>query len=85
LKKVKKKTRNIMYTSHFDQFIYKYYGEILNNAYNNYVKGTSLDEAVLAYRNNKYKQYNIDFATEVFKFIISPKSGYYINRLQRFF
>src|SRR5699024_2310585 len=79
LKEVKEKDRNIMYASHLDQFIYKYYGEKLNNAYNNYVKGTSIDEAVLAYRNNKEKKNNIHFAAELFKFIISQKQSVIIS------
>src|SRR5690625_3626868 len=39
----KDKIRSIMYASHIDQFIYKYYGELLNNRYNDYVVRLGID------------------------------------------
>lgn len=69
----KKKTRQIFYASHKDRFIYKYYGELLNHAYNNYVKIHGIDEVALAYRNNKPGKNNIDFTYEVFDFLFSQK------------
>lgn len=70
VKSKEKKTRSIMYASHLDQFIYKYYGDILNNLYNEYAKNNNIDNSVLAYRNNKRGKNNIHFASEVFKFLL---------------
>ncbi|MFL1997688.1 reverse transcriptase domain-containing protein [Lysinibacillus irui] len=63
----KPKTRQIFYAAHKDSFIYKYYGELLNNAYNNYATDNDIDENVIAYRNNKFGKNNIYFAFEVFE------------------
>ncbi|MFY3790785.1 reverse transcriptase domain-containing protein [Ureibacillus sp. MALMAid1270] len=62
----KPKVRKIFYAAHKDGYIYKYYGDLLNNAYNIYAANNQIDENVIAYRNNKFGQNNIDFAFEVF-------------------
>lgn len=68
-KKKHSKIRTIMYASHKDQFIYKYYGDILNNYYNQYAWANNIDSSVLAYRNNKKGKSNIHFSAEVFRFL----------------
>ena len=72
-KKVKekaKKEREIYYAAHKDSLIYKYYGELLNNAYNEYVDKNGIDNIAVAYRNNKHGKNNIAFAFEVFDFLV---------------
>lgn len=75
----KKKVRSIMYASHIDQFIYKYYGELLNNQYNDYVDKVKIDDVVLAYRNNKNGKNNINFSAEVFQYILSQDEAVIIS------
>ncbi|EWG11613.1 reverse transcriptase domain-containing protein [Cytobacillus firmus] len=70
LKYKKPKERMIYYASHLDSFIYKFYGERLNDAYNLYAKENGIDDVSIAYRNNKLGKSNIDFAKEVFKYIL---------------
>ncbi|TVT26808.1 reverse transcriptase [Salinicoccus cyprini] len=67
IKKKEKKTRNIYYAAHKDGYIYKYYGDMLNNAYNSYAYKQKFDKNIIAYRNNKIGKNNIDFAYEVFE------------------
>src|SRR5699024_1003642 len=62
---INEKTRDIMYASHLDNFIYKHYGEMLNRHYNKWAENHSIDECSIAYRDNKLKKSNIDFAAEV--------------------
>ncbi|MUV06931.1 reverse transcriptase [Planococcaceae bacterium Storch 2/2-2] len=69
------KERAIFYAAHKDQFIYKYYGDLLNNAYNEYAKKSGIDDVAIAYRNNKGKS-NIDFSYEVFDFILKTEESY---------
>jgi hypothetical protein len=71
----KPKERMIYYASHLDSYIYKYYGERLNEAYNEYAKNKGIDEIAIAYRNNKSGQNNIDFAKEVFKYILQQDNA----------
>lgn len=71
----KPKERMIYYASHLDSYIYKYYGEQLNDAYNEYAKHKGIDEIAIAYRNNKSGKNNIDFAKEVFKFILQQDNA----------
>lgn len=78
-KEIVTKTRKIMYASHKDQFIYKYYGDYLNNKYNDYAEKHGIDEHVLAYRNNKLGKNNIDFAAEVFQFMLAHKDAMIIS------
>lgn len=68
------KRRTIMYASHVDQFIYKYYGDMLNNYYNDYATKHGLDESIIAYRNNKKGKSTIHFAAEVFKYILKQNN-----------
>lgn len=73
---IKRKDRDIMYAGHWDNFIYKYYAEILNKKYNEFCVKHELDECSTAYRNNKPKRSNIDFAAEVINAIISYEEAY---------
>ncbi|WP_339263137.1 reverse transcriptase domain-containing protein [Solibacillus sp. FSL W7-1472] len=65
-----KKEREIYYAAHKDSYIYKYYGNLLNNAYNNYASENGINDIAVAYRNNKRGKNNIDFAYEVFDFLL---------------
>ncbi|ATP41699.1 reverse transcriptase [Solibacillus sp. R5-41] len=69
-KKPDKKPREIYYAAHKDSLIYKYYGDLLNNAYNHYASNKDINEIAVAYRNNKRGKNNIDFAYEVFDFLL---------------
>ncbi|MBM4763857.1 reverse transcriptase domain-containing protein [Bacillus sp. B15-48] len=71
----KPKERLIYYASHLDSYIYKYYGERLNEAYNSYAKENGIDEVAIAYRNNKSGKSNIDFAKEVFKYTLDQDNA----------
>ncbi|MER2192141.1 MAG: reverse transcriptase domain-containing protein [Solibacillus sp.] len=64
------KEREIYYAAHKDSLIYKYYGDLLNNAYNDYASEEGIDEIAVAYRNNKRGKNNIDFAYEAFDFLL---------------
>ncbi|MEK4384846.1 reverse transcriptase domain-containing protein [Solibacillus sp. FSL W7-1464] len=66
---IKEKTRDIMYASHLDNFIYKYYGEELNKQYNEWSARHLIDDCSIAYRDNKLRKSNIDFAAEVINMI----------------
>lgn len=79
LKVKRDKVRSIMYASHIDQFIYKYYGDYLNEKYNKYADKLGIDDIVLAYRNNKKGQNNIHFSKEVFDFILSQNEAIIIS------
>lgn len=68
-KKKDKKPREIYYAAHKDSLIYKYYGDLLNDAYNDYSSKNSINNIAVAYRNNKRGKNNIDFAYEVFDFL----------------
>lgn len=68
-KDIKHKVRNIYYSAHSDRFIYEYYGNKLNDLYNIKAKQLGINNAVVAYRNNKRKLSNIDFSKEVFEYI----------------
>jgi len=64
---VKSKKRNIMYASHLDNFVYKHYGEKLNNHYNSWTHRNNIDHCSTAYRYREEEKgkSNIDFAAEV--------------------
>lgn len=72
------KIRKIFYAAHKDQFIYKYYGDLLNYSYNEYAKKHGIDNIAVAYRNNK-KQNNIDFSFEVFDFLFKQQEALVIS------
>lgn len=71
----KPKERLIYYASHLDSYIYKYYGEKLNDAYSLYAKDKGIDDIAIAYRNKKSGKNNIDFAKEVFRFILQQENA----------
>ncbi|MCM3722951.1 reverse transcriptase domain-containing protein [Solibacillus isronensis] len=74
---IKRKDRNIMYSGHLDNYIYKYYAdEILNTKYNNWCLHFGIDECVTAYRNKKDGKSNIDFAAEIISNIVNLKEAY---------
>ena len=75
-KEVKTKIRDLYSSSYIDKSIYKYYGELLNNKYNNYIKEQDFDEVSIAYRNCKNDKCNIHYANEVFEFIANSESAY---------
>ncbi|WP_339280521.1 reverse transcriptase/maturase family protein [Lysinibacillus sp. FSL P2-0066] len=75
-KRPKEKVRKIFYASHIDSFIYKYYGDELNNYYNSIAHEMSINEVSTAYRNNLSGKSNIDFAKEVIDFIKVQKNAY---------
>lgn len=72
----KEKVRHIYYASHIDSFIYKYYGDKLNNHYNTIVEELGIHKVVTAYRNNLSGKSNIDFAKEVIDFIKKQQKAY---------
>lgn len=75
IKKPMNKKREIYYSAHKDGFIYKYYGDLLNNAYNAYAKKNGIDQIAVAYRNNKRGKNNIHFAFEVFDFLLKQEQA----------
>lgn len=78
-KEKKKKVRQIFYAAHKDRFIYKYYGDLLNYAYNDYADRNGIDDVALAYRNNKLGKNNVDFAYEVFEFLLGQEQAVVIS------
>ncbi|OAI88959.1 MULTISPECIES: reverse transcriptase domain-containing protein [Exiguobacterium] len=74
-KYIKPKKREIYYASHFDSYIYKYYGELLNMYYNDFAIKYNIDECSIAYRDNKKGKNNIHFSKEVFEFILKQKNA----------
>ena len=75
----KPKTRQIFYAAHKDGYIYKYYGDLLNNAYNKYATDNLIDDSVIAYRNNKPGKNNINFAFEVFNHLFKFENAVVIS------
>lgn len=75
----KPKKRKIFYAAHKDGYIYKYYGDLLNNAYNIYASENKIDDNVVAYRNNKLGKNNIDFAFEVFNHLFKFENAVVIS------
>lgn len=66
-----------MYAGHWDNYIYKYYAEMLNdNYYNKYCDEIKIDECITAYRNNKPQKSNIDFAAEIINQIAEYEEAY---------
>lgn len=78
-KKKKEKVREIFYAAHKDSYIYKYYGDLLNDAYNKYAKKNGIDEIAVAYRNNKKGKNSVDFAYEVFEHLMKQQSAVVIS------
>ena len=85
-KYIKEKVRDIYYAAHIDRFIYEYYGNRLNNRYNDYVKANGIGHVSTAYRNCTPGKCNIDFAKEVFEFIVKCGSAYiFVGDFSKFF
>lgn len=83
---IKLKIRPIMYASHLDNYIYKYYGIELDELYNSYLIQNKFDESSIAYRTNKLGKNNIHFAAEVIDFIHkNPGSYIYVGDFTGFF
>ncbi|MGU3471874.1 reverse transcriptase domain-containing protein [Paenibacillus sp. D51F] len=80
------KKREIYYASHMDGYIFKYYGECLNNLYNKACLDRGLDTVSLAYRNNKEGRSNIHFAAEVIKFISEQEQAFiFVSDFSKYF
>ncbi len=73
---LKPKSRNIMFSSHIDRYIYQLYNYKLNIRYNKFAKTYGIDKCSIAYRNNLHGKNNISFAHEVFKFILNTNNCY---------
>ncbi|WP_271001694.1 reverse transcriptase/maturase family protein [Listeria seeligeri] len=74
---IKPKNRVIMYAGHMDNFIYKYYAEVLNEEYyNKFCIENGIDDCVSAYRNNKAGKSNIDFAAEIINQTVEYEKAY---------
>ncbi|WP_234402403.1 reverse transcriptase/maturase family protein [Oceanobacillus damuensis] len=85
-KRKKPKERDIFYASHVDSYIYKYYGDILNNKYNDIVDDLGISEVSTAYRNNCPGKSNINFAKEVIDFITKQNEAFiYVADFTKFF
>src|SRR5690625_3191159 len=70
------KPRNIKYAGHLDNYIYKYYSLCLNARYNNFLEKKNIDRCSTAYRSNKPRKSNIDFAAEVINYIATNESTF---------
>ncbi len=83
---IKEKNRDIYYAAHIDRFIYEYYGNRLNNRYNDYMKSKGISRVSTAYRNCTPGKCNIDFAKEVFEYIVKCESAYiFVGDFSKFF
>lgn len=83
---IKEKNRDIYYAAHIDRFIYEYYGNRLNNRYNDYMKLNGISRVSTAYRNCTPGKCNIDFAKEVFEYIVKCESAYiFVGDFSKFF
>lgn len=63
------KIRELYYCSHLDRCVYQRYAFLINQKYNDRVKGSTIDDSAIAYRDNLEKN-NIDFAKRAFDSII---------------
>ena len=85
-KHIKHKERDIYYSAHIDRYIYEFYGNRLNNKYNDYLKKYGINRVSTAYRNCTPGKCNIHFAKEVFEFIVSCESAYiFVGDFSKFF
>lgn len=85
LRKVDEKKRELFYASHMDSLIFSYYAKLLSEFYEVKVKSLeyNLDEVVNAYRSipvnpkneNSSNKCNIDFANDVFKYVLNYKES----------
>lgn len=72
----KPKSRNIMFSSHIDRYIFQLYNYKLNILYNKYAKVNGINKCSIAYRNCFHGKNNIKFAYDVFKFILNTENSY---------
>lgn len=85
-KYIKNKERDIYYSAHIDRYIYEYYGNRLNDRYNAYLKKRGINKVPTAYRNCLPGKCNIDFAKEIFEFIVNCKNAYiFVGDFSKFF
>ncbi len=83
--KIKKKERDLYYSSHYDRCVYQYYAYLLNEKYNEKTKEYGISEVAIAYRNNLNKS-NIYFAKEAFDFIrANPNCLIIVGDFEKFF
>lgn len=73
---IAEKTRDIMYASHLDNFIYKFYSEELNENYNDWCIEHGIDDCSTAYRNNKKRHSNIEFSAEIIASLVEYKEAF---------
>lgn len=86
IRKNKIKKREIYYSSHIDRYIFQYYGNELNDAYNEIAKQYCINKSVIAYRNIFDGKSNIHFAKEVIDFISKQKKAFvYVSDFSKFF
>ncbi|MGI2125908.1 antiviral reverse transcriptase Drt2 [Shewanella oncorhynchi] len=69
---IKKKIRDVAYSSHMDSHIYSYYSEMLTDIYEKRLQEKNLHKAVLAFRKLDGKS-NIHFAHDAFMYIKSKR------------
>ncbi|MFB0846553.1 reverse transcriptase domain-containing protein [Paenibacillus oleatilyticus] len=80
------KKREIYYASHMDGYIFKYYGEVLNNLYNKVCHDKGIDQVSIAYRNNKNGKSNIHYAAEVIEFITNQERAFiFVSDFSKYF
>lgn len=82
--RVEGKIRPICYSAHMDRCIYKYYGFLLNEKYNEYIDREGISNSVVAYRTNLYKN-NIHFAKEAFDFMKKSDCNIVVGDFKGFF
>lgn len=85
LRKVDEKKRELFYASHMDSLIFSYYAKLLSDCYEKKIRlpEYNLDEVVNAYRSipvnpkkeNSSNKCNIDFANDVFKYVLNYKES----------
>lgn len=81
LRKVDEKKRELFYASHIDSLIFSFYAKLLSDSYEIKIRSTeyNLNEVVNAYRSvpvnpkneNSSNKCNIDFANDVFKYVLN--------------
>lgn len=87
LRKVAEKKRELFYASHLDSLIFSYYAKLLSDCYEAKFKDKefNLNEVVNAYRSvpvypekeTSSNKCNIDFANDVFKYVLDYKEKYF--------
>ncbi|WP_395317719.1 reverse transcriptase domain-containing protein [Fructilactobacillus frigidiflavus] len=73
---LKKKNRNISLTSHKDALIYLFYGRVLSECYEEYLKDKEYSDSVVAYRKNNS---NINGAKRVIDFVWTNRDCWIIK------